>query len=88
MKKEESREKREEKREKRRNGCKLDSLHLYSVLEGRDGGEKGRRVRGEREGSREGSAAGGVCTMRRESKGMKEASYNKKRESRKGIVRS
>ena len=46
-KREESREKREEKREKRGNGRKLDSLHFYSVPDGRDGREKGRAL-GER----------------------------------------
>ena len=42
LKKEESREKREETREKRENRRKLDSLHFYTVPEGRDGREKGR----------------------------------------------
>ena len=47
---------------------------------------KGRRVRGERDESREGSAAGGMYTIRRERQGMKETSYIKKRESRKEMV--
>ena len=53
LKKEESREKREETREKRENRRKLDSLHFYTVPEGRDGREKGRPLGEKREDSRE-----------------------------------
>ena len=44
---EENRKKREEGREKRANDRQLDSLHFYTVPEGRDGAEKGRAL-GER----------------------------------------
>ena len=52
-KREESREKREEKREKRENRRKLDPLHFYKVLEGRDGREKGRALGETREERKE-----------------------------------
>ena len=41
---EENRKKREEGREKRANGRQLDSLHFYTVPEGRNGAEKGRAL--------------------------------------------
>ena len=56
LKKEESREKREETREKRENRRNLDSLHFYTVPEGRDGREKGRPL-GEQREERRGKSA-------------------------------
>ena len=52
MKKEESRHKKKIEKEKRGNGRKLNSMHFYTVPDGRDCREKGQALRKEDERER------------------------------------